>query len=278
MANIPNPIPIINTDDVDADNIDNDEQEEPDNMCNDDVNADTNEFRLSNQPQTLEPYVTNGTPWKPKNKISNFIFCLGSTGLFLAFGGAIMTVTGNVEPVLHPMLAYLGPPALVIGVVMVLSSCMYWMWGLCTRWRKEIPLGVNMTTETAATTPGVTPTGALETKGQCEILIPTLYTSDPGTSENIECPLDVKLEKGGHNSSTQSLPTRDCEIHRYLCTLITFGTIFVTRTGSVPCVRARGSSDATTTFIRLAQGTVGAILTRFGSPHPGLFETFNFTR
>ncbi|XP_072036736.1 uncharacterized protein [Amphiura filiformis] len=202
-TNIPNPIPVINTEDGNDDTDIND-------PCGEDNEDDsnTNELRGGGyQTHHLDPHNHN-TLWKPKNKISNWVFCLGSTGLFLAFGGAIMTVTGNVEPVLHPMLAYIGPPALVIGVVMLCSSCMYWMYGMCTRWRKDIPIRASDTT--ASTSGGVSPTGALDTKGQCEILIPTMYSTGSGANENIS-ESQFGSRKDGLNTSTQSLPTQDCD-------------------------------------------------------------------
>ena len=72
--------------------------------------------------------------WKPKihsEANSTYIFCLGSTGLFLAFGGgiAIITSTGNSTDnvIENPVLCYLGPVSLVIGVVTLFSTWIYWM-------------------------------------------------------------------------------------------------------------------------------------------------------
>ncbi len=204
-TNIPNPIPVINTED-DPDDIDSDEPRAYDNEG--DIN--TNELRGGGyQTHNLDPYNPN-TLWKPKNKVSNWIFCLGSTGLFLAFGGAIMTVTGNVEPVLHPMLAYIGPPALVIGVVMLCSSCLYWMHGMCTRWRKDVPIRASDNTLSPC---GITTTGALDTKGQCEILIPTKYN---GVTFETIGENELAFTKSGMNTSTQSLPTENSESRGYV--------------------------------------------------------------
>lgn len=101
-----------------------------DRRCNTDVVINICDEKSS--PSRAYCSSDSGIPvhWKPKihsEANSTYIFCLGSTGLFLAFGGGIAIITSTDNVIENPVLGYLGPVSLVIGVLTLFSMCIYWM-------------------------------------------------------------------------------------------------------------------------------------------------------